>query len=367
MKKACIALAFSLVVAKSLYACFWDYDTLEMERQQFPATLELITGKFLRHSEKFYQWRIENRLNRLEAKPDNVQLLDDLAVAYDKVGQHDKAIDVALEMRKEHPDRYETAANLGTFFIHAGRFEEGLVEIKRALAINPDAHFGREEYQQLLVEYLLEQKSTSEAQEQQSDRSLENFARFVFREKRIDEYSESAERETQKAIKGILGMMRFGNFDSPILLEALGDLLSSDGWEHPSGKAGHLAARAYLKALYESGSDEAARERLIEKANEAISSQLPGRGSGTTPIQLSTIEREFKQELEEAETWHQSVANDESRWIEEGKNADEEFSKKYYKEPSISQPNQSRFMQQTAILLGLIAVAVSVYVLRRRK
>ena len=39
-----------LVTPTLLLACLWDYDTVQMERQRFPSTLELITGKFLRHT-----------------------------------------------------------------------------------------------------------------------------------------------------------------------------------------------------------------------------------------------------------------------------------------------------------------------------
>jgi hypothetical protein len=41
-------------------ACLWDVDTLRMERSRFPSVLELITGKFLRHSPEFYRWRIRS-------------------------------------------------------------------------------------------------------------------------------------------------------------------------------------------------------------------------------------------------------------------------------------------------------------------
>ena len=42
-------------------ACLWDADTLPMERTLFPSVLELITGKFLRHSPEFYRWRVRDR------------------------------------------------------------------------------------------------------------------------------------------------------------------------------------------------------------------------------------------------------------------------------------------------------------------
>ncbi|HVK07567.1 MAG TPA: tetratricopeptide repeat protein, partial [Gemmataceae bacterium] len=82
-------------------ACLWDYDTLKQERSRFPDTLEIITGKFLRHSPEFYEWRIRDRLKKLESNPNDPRLLDDLAVAYDKTGQHDKAIET-MERQEKH-------------------------------------------------------------------------------------------------------------------------------------------------------------------------------------------------------------------------------------------------------------------------
>ena len=81
-----IALAVFVVLPVALHACMWDYDTLKMERSRFPDTLELITGKFLRHSPEFYQWRIKDREQRLKDHPSELGLYDDLGVAYDKIG-----------------------------------------------------------------------------------------------------------------------------------------------------------------------------------------------------------------------------------------------------------------------------------------
>src|SRR5262245_2461391 len=89
-----------LLLPPAALACLWDYDTRQQERSRLPDTLELITGKFLRHSKEFYQWRIRDRLKKLEADPANLPWLDDLGVAYDKTGQHQKAIDTALAADK---------------------------------------------------------------------------------------------------------------------------------------------------------------------------------------------------------------------------------------------------------------------------
>src|SRR5262245_42838018 len=153
------ALLAGLLLPSAAVACLWDYDTLKQERARFPGTLELITGKFLRHSPEFYEWRIKDRLAKLKDDPKNLAYHDDLAVAYHKTGQHDKAVETILAKEKIKPGLYETYSNLGTFYILNGEFKKGLPYIDRALEINPDAHFGRERYQKWLVEYALTRKS----------------------------------------------------------------------------------------------------------------------------------------------------------------------------------------------------------------
>jgi hypothetical protein len=74
-----VALAAAcFLLPSALLACYWDYDTLQMERSRFPDTLELITGKFLHHSYEFYEWRIQDRLKKIEDDPSNPALYDDL-------------------------------------------------------------------------------------------------------------------------------------------------------------------------------------------------------------------------------------------------------------------------------------------------
>lgn len=51
---AVVSLQVGLCLAAPLSACEWDYDTLQLERQRFPSALELVTGKFSRHTPEFY-------------------------------------------------------------------------------------------------------------------------------------------------------------------------------------------------------------------------------------------------------------------------------------------------------------------------
>jgi hypothetical protein len=51
----------SVLLAGTALACLWDSDTSQMERLRFPGVLEIITGKFVRHSRAYYEWRIGDR------------------------------------------------------------------------------------------------------------------------------------------------------------------------------------------------------------------------------------------------------------------------------------------------------------------
>jgi tetratricopeptide (TPR) repeat protein len=325
-------------------ACLWDYDTLKQERARFPDTLELITGKFLRHSKEFYEWRIQDRLKKLQTDPKNLAYYDDLAVAYDKTGQHDKAIETMLDKEKLKPGLYETYANLGTFYFHSAKLEEGLPYIDKALAINPDAHFGRERYQKWLVEYAISRRDgeriplplrpSSSWDWSKGDPPPTDFAAFVRRQLGKSRNEKLTDAETLAAAKGILGMMRFGHYDSPILLEALGDLLVGGpyGATEREGDAKRLAARAYLKASYET-KDETAKKAYRNFAHEALQMQIRDPNTHES-LRLEDLEGEFKRQLEDAEQWYFDLQGRELNWIRDGMNPEAEFDQLYTQEPT---------------------------------
>lgn len=358
-----------LITSPSLvFACLWDYDTLKMERTRFPNSLELITGKFLRHSPEFYQWRIEDRLKRLKTDPKNVTLMDDLAVAYDKTKQHDKAIEIGLKTEEMQPGRYETAANLGTFYMHAGNFEEGLKWVDRALKINPDAHFGREKYQKILAEYLLSRRNGRTLSlpmakvENLGIPSVHTIVEDTFAKFLAAKHPQYTDSDHAAALKGVQGMMRFANFESPILLEALASLLT----EMTTTKAVNdsdaklLAARALLKASYQM-QDDRQKKAYRDMASRALYLQTPRTKS--TQITLEEVEEPFKKELKEAQDWYAQLRAKEIAWIAEGKNPEAEFDKLYTTEPEMSgmdvdDPMSGDQRSVVAVIAGLVAIAV---------
>jgi tetratricopeptide (TPR) repeat protein len=353
--------------------CLWDRDTLAQERARFPSALELITGRFPRHSEAYYRWRIEDRERRLEAGERTPELLDDLAVAHSKLGDDARAIELMATKEESFPGLYETAANLGTFHIHAGELEAGIEHIVRAIRINPEAHFGREVYQEMLARYVLARREAAPEgwlplcpePVDQHFAERQGYWGFLLEEREVAENIEG--EELGRAVAGVLGMMRFGNHDSPVLLEALSDLLLADF--HKDGK--RLAARALLKASY-AVEDEEARARYREKARTALLEQTPTpRESRSLP--LEDLEADLRAELRDAETFFAELEARERFWIEEGEDVDARFADVYFtRHPHVEDPGRERyhairrFGPAAAAAAAAVALIYLVTLVRRR-
>lgn len=319
-----------MVLASSLQACLWDVDTLQMERKRFPGVNELITGNFVRHGPDYFQWRVEDRRRRLKDSPGDPALVDDLAVALDKLGRPKEGIALLSDVLRAHPNRYETVANLGTLHIHAGNLEEGARLIAEAIRIHPDAHFGRERFQLLLVRYLQQSEMTdtgvlSTETRWQSIQSV-GFAKFVLEQPEIATDGEAQDRELDAALKGILGIMHFGNFESPVVLEALGDLLLRTG--DGGSDARLLAARAYLKARRGAQRPEVAAlyDQMI---GDALSPNADFHGTRREKAQAQ-LARALDKDLAAANRRHAEVVRDEQQWIREGGDVDRLFAARYY-------------------------------------
>jgi Tfp pilus assembly protein PilF len=340
MNQRMLLILLLILLAPALaLACLWDYDTLKMERARFPDTLELITGKFLRHSPEFYQWRIKDRQQRLKTDPNNLALYDDLAVAYEKTGQRKLAIETILKKDELRPGLYETEANLGTFLMLDGQLAEARLHLQKAIEINPDAHFGREKYQLLLLDYMLSRqtdgKTTLPLAEHEltadgKDLTLKaSFATYL-----QDELHPGSRRlepdDRRSALKGILGMMKFADHENPVLLEALGNVLAGRT-DSPDDDAKQLAARAYLKASYKVADDQAKLAYRLMAENALYLQTHPDERHAP----LSRIERDLKRESQEADAWYADLRAKEIDWIKAGLNADEEFDKLYDQPPRI--------------------------------
>ncbi|MEO1653494.1 MAG: hypothetical protein AAFU64_08120, partial [Bacteroidota bacterium] len=296
-------------------------------RKDFPEVWELIIGNFERHSPEFYQWRIQYTEAKLKTDPKNLALYDDLAVAYSKLDFQDKAIAVILEKEKIKPGLYTTYANLGTFYLHQGALEKGIEYIDKALEINPEAHFGRERYQKYLAEYVLSKKKDGQIKLPLSEER--GFYIFVYKKEFPDreDYDKLMPKEAlDKAVQGILGMMRFGNYDSPILLEALGDLLMQEGTDYEGGfSARQLACRAYLKASKQVN-DPISKQAYRDLAQSTIFEQQDRNGS---ELKLKDVEKQLQREIKMGKAYFEMIRQSELSWIKQAKDPDFEYDESF--------------------------------------
>ncbi len=349
-----VLVAPMLALPTLAHACYWDSDTLSMEKRRFPGVVELLHGRVLRRSKPLYTWRVTEYGKRLKANRDDLALYDQLAVALDKLGQHAEAIAVQKGALKKAPKRYESHANLGTFYLHAGQLDEGIRHIEQAIAINPAAHFGREVVQLELARYLKANAAKgktlptlpvahdmygpdSDGADALVNKMLDGEAavmRETIEPKKpwLDRLPKAVgfaawlEKKNPKlltgglAAKGLSGMLYFGNPDSPYLLEALADVLRYDA-KMKSGST-QLAALAYLKAGVNL-TDSYQRVSYYAKAGRALAGIRGATIQKYLDKLLAGMKRGAKAEA--------AVTVAEKRWIAKGKNPDVEFAKTYYK------------------------------------
>ncbi|WP_367874502.1 hypothetical protein [Luteolibacter sp. Populi] len=170
-------LAIFLLAILPASACLWDRDTLRDEAKGKLNTVKAITGWFDRYPPRYYEVRLERVTKELEAKPRDLNLYDDAGVASSRLGRHDEAI-AWMEKKKAvldalpdggpADDRYRYLSNAGTFYLigwivkpepernaDRGDLQASESFIARALEVNPDAHFGREKFQLMLIRWLL--------------------------------------------------------------------------------------------------------------------------------------------------------------------------------------------------------------------
>lgn len=169
----------ALLLAAPCFACLWDYDTLAQEAAGMPDIRAVIAGGFPRNPPLYYEMRLERVTKLLEENPDDLDAYDAAGVACDRLGRHDEAIewmarkqaamerlgyDPAAHFQPNHYYRY--LANLGTFHAHRwfasgtnrqdmADMEQGRDLIAMAIQENPDAHFGREKYQLMAMDWII--------------------------------------------------------------------------------------------------------------------------------------------------------------------------------------------------------------------
>ncbi|MCH8047110.1 MAG: tetratricopeptide repeat-containing protein, partial [Planctomycetes bacterium] len=171
---------------------------------RFAMVHDTLHQRFFKHGKAYFEERNKVSLAAMEKEipegtidvqpsDDYFDHLDNLGVGFEKLGKYDEAIatmrrklklqaDVeerrqqrvrnsttpAEDLPPEEYSLYKTYANLGTFIVHKQLFSrdadpanrgaamrEALEHIKTAIEINPGAHFGREDWQQIIMEFMI--------------------------------------------------------------------------------------------------------------------------------------------------------------------------------------------------------------------
>jgi hypothetical protein len=153
---------------------------------RFAMVHDVLHERYARHGEAYYRERnrsVGEALARVEAgqgpnrsSEEAMALFDDMGVGLDALQQDDVAVRILREkLRRQEAlgikgrQLYTTYANLGTFLIHGNfraaqtgdntakeRLREGIGFIAKSIEVNPEAHFGREIWQQRAAEFLLD-------------------------------------------------------------------------------------------------------------------------------------------------------------------------------------------------------------------
>lgn len=252
-----ITFVVTLLLQANLWACLNDrdsdtlaqqaaevrQDTAKSQASGLPDVLRVITGRFERNPPLFYAMRLKRVTAQLRAHPRQLALYDDAAVACDRL-EHDAAAIAWIEKKRQqlvkldtsnkavHEHWYRYYANVGTFWAHhwlrAGANPQHLAEVKRArdciakaIKLKPNAHFGRERYQLLALQWIIRVVSKPQQKDDATSFSFAQYMEGAFNEDRSD-----ATRE--KMIEGLTGLIVLGNaWESVDIFDALTSALQT--------------------------------------------------------------------------------------------------------------------------------------------
>lgn len=141
-------------------------------------------------------------------------------------------------------------------------------------------------------------------------------------------------------------MMRFGTLNSPVLLEAMGDVLHSSYLYDRKGPR-HHAALAYLAASKQVKTEKG-KELLRQKAGGVLSVQgvvVDQSMMGPDGVKkLPVLDAELDHLLKQAETYRERVHQLEQTWIRNGEQPDKKFHA-FLADPASFLPDSMRKLQ----------------------
>lgn len=370
MKLRAVGLALLLLVASIASACLWDYDTLRAEASGNMDIVRVLTGRFERWPDRYYEMRLERVTRELDqgglSLEDQLERLDNAAVALDRLKRSDEAVAMIERKRalletedptktKQKDHWYRFYANAGTLYAHrwfgkgANRekmddLERGRNLIAKAIELNPGAHFGREDVQLATMDWVIEGP--------QSD--LGGY---------LDSYNEGR-ISSERARKGLVGLVMLGNaWESVDVFQAIG----------------HISARQLGEGAVAELANERARE-LLKVGKRSLLANEEEMAISTSLSEPKRVRAEYRELRKDADLWAKERDAFVLKRLGEGKHpdTDQNFWEGYTERPPRPLDKDSlgdhirrwdpyganRFF---AVAGTAILVAVVLYVRRRRK
>jgi tetratricopeptide (TPR) repeat protein len=375
---------------------------------RFAMVHDTLHQRFFKHSKAYFEERNKASLAAMEKEtpegaesgPPSIEYfdhMDNLGVGYEKLGRYDEAIEtmrdkLALqadienlwrqqtmnssrqegELPPEEYSLYKTYANLGTFIVHkqlfsraadpanrAGAMREALGHIKIAIEINPGAHFGREDWQQIIMEFMIQVQQRPELLlkydmvgnrlnvmpeeqepfqdgwvERQRSRGVffpRNWPRdlewitLVGAEGQWSSDVNSVHNEPvpfDEPVLGMIGMWMLGGGANPHFSLALAETMLRVGRHE-------LAWKAYRRALDTSGRftpDDDTRKRFVihcDERQEHLEKRIAEASNETAAAVRERLEGEFQKNLAEGIAYQNALAEYEESQIKAGVSIDD--------------------------------------------
>jgi tetratricopeptide (TPR) repeat protein len=134
----------ALLYNKGDYIPYWSHGFIQ---DGMDDGREIFAEKIRKLGVPIKEYSVELTWNEIQAALDkkiDYKLLSDYAWNEVKVGNRENAVKLLEILYKEHPNEYNIVANLGTACEVVGKNNEALDLLRKAVAINPQSHYGSE-------------------------------------------------------------------------------------------------------------------------------------------------------------------------------------------------------------------------------
>ena len=292
----------TLLAALIALACVNTTYSRKDEKRITNDTANLILGQFAHHGDAFYKSELTRTEKILAEKPENLDALNDKAVALLKLKRYDESEKLFLEIDKKFPNVYKVNSNMGVLYKKMERFEEAAVKIQKALTIKPGGHMGLGDYYLQMLKWRAENKKQLAANPDYVPEK--NFLGVAYKDGEVATVNSKAVNKTY-LITLVKNDMNFS--DTYIVL---GDL-------YFARKEMQMAVRCYFRAMnFEDLNQEVAYKRY----RKVIKYWHQNKESGYV-VDSKSLPQHLRQELESAEQWLKDFKELEASEIAAGNSA----------------------------------------------